>query len=216
MIDLINPIATLIASFGGAWAAFKLQSVDKARDVRRTNIVAANRALLTMMQQANTLKLIQIEQIDPHRESRGRHFSIRATLPHELDTFRFDFKSLDFLDGPHEQQLLFELSVEERRFIETLRAINARSELLLTEVDPKLNAAGFLDGGSYSGDELMGALGQPLCSKLKRLTDDVVFHVDKTNESIIGLKGKFRSLAKARYPSAKFVDFDFPVSAPVL
>lgn len=76
MIDWLNPLATLIASFGGAWAAFKLQASDKASDTRRANVVAANRILLTLMQQANTLKLCQKDQIDPYRDSPGRHFEI--------------------------------------------------------------------------------------------------------------------------------------------
>jgi hypothetical protein len=210
MTDWLNPAATLLASFGGAWAAFKLQAADKARDIRRTNIVAANRALLTMMQQVNTLKLFQKDQINPQRTFPGRHFAIRATLPYEYDGLRFDFKSLDFLDSAREQQILFELSVEERRFIEALRAINARSELLLTEVDPKLASAGFRDGGSYTSADLERVLGQPLCNKLKRLTDDVVFHVDRTVDSLVEVKDRFRAMAKVRYPWAKFVDFEFP------
>jgi hypothetical protein len=210
MIDWINPAATLAASFGGAWAAFRLQSVEKARDIRRTNIAAANRTLMTMMQQANTLKLYQKDHIDPHRLHPGRHFAIRAILPYELDTLLFDFKSLDFLDSPKEQQLIFELSVEERRYVESLKAINARSNLLLAEVDPKLASAGFRDGGTYGSDDLMEVLGQPLCNKLKRLTDDVVYHVDRTNESLVTMKDKFLGAAKARYPKAKFVNFEFP------
>lgn len=210
MIDWLNPTATLFASFAGAWAAFKLQAADKARDLRRANITAANRALLTMMQQANTLKLYQIDQINPHREHPGRHFSIQATLPYELEALRFDFGSLGFFDSPKEQQILFELSVEERRFIEALRAINARSELKLMEIDPKLNVAGFLDGGSYGSGDLKAALGQPLYSKLERLTNDVIYHVDRTNDSIVEMKDKFLSAANARYPGTTFVNFELP------
>ena len=215
MIDLLNPIATLFASFAGAWAAFKLQSADKNRDIRRANITAANRALLTLMQQANTLKLYQTDQINPHRENPGRHFAIRATLPYELETLRFDFGSLGFFDSPKEQQILFELSVEERRFIEALRAINARSELMLSEADPKLSAAGFLDGGSYTGADLQAALGQPLYKKLERLTNDVIYHVDRTNDSIVEMKDKFLLAANARYPDTKFVNFEFLGTQPV-
>jgi hypothetical protein len=166
--------------------------------------------LLTMMQQANTLKLYQKDQVDPHRDSPGRHVQIRATLPYEFEGLRFEFTSVEFFDTAAEQQALFELSVEERRVIETLRAINARSNLLLSEVDPKLASAAFLDGGSYTGAELMAALGQPLCNKLKRLTDNVVELVDKNTISIVEMKDKFRSMAKARYPGQKFVDFEFP------
>jgi hypothetical protein len=213
-IDWINPVATLVASFAGAWAAFKLQSVEKARDTDRANVSAANRTLLTMMQQANTLKLYQQDQIDPSRDNPGRHLAIRPTLPFELESLRFDFKSIDFFSSPNEQQLLFDLSVEERRFIEALRAINARSELLLTQVQPKLAAAGFLDSGSYDGEIFMQALGQPLYNALKRLTDDVIYHVDRTNGSIVEMKDRFRAAAKARYSRATFVDFEFPDATP--
>lgn len=212
MVDWLNPTTTLFASFAGAWAAFKLQSADKARDIRRANITAANRALLTMMQQANTLRLYQTDHINPHREHSGRHFAIRPTLPYELEALRFDFGSLSFFDSPKEQQLLFDLSIEERRFIEALRAVNARSDLMISEIEPKLNAAGFLDGGSYGGGDFREALGQPLYNKLERLTSDMIYHVDRTNDSIIEMKGKFLLAANARYPGTKFVNFEFPVT----
>lgn len=214
MTDWLNPVATLVASFAGAWAAFKIHASDKAKDVRRESVTAINRVLLTLMQQVNTLKLYQLDQINPHRDNPGRHFAIRATLPYDLESLKFEFKTLDFFESAEEQQLIFELSVEERRFIEALKAINARSELLLSEVDPKLSAAGILDGGEYSGAQLRAAAGQPLYNKLERLTDDVVYHVDRTSASIIDMKSKILSHAKTRFPKAKFVDFEFPDARP--
>jgi len=205
----VNPLATLIASFAGAWAAFKLQSIDKSREIDRSNIAAANRALMVMMQQANELKLYQKDNIDPQRDHPGRHLSIQATLPFDLDTLRFDFTSVDFLSSATEQQLLFELSIEERRYIEALKAINARSEMLLTEVQPKLLTTGFNDSVGYTGTQFISALGQPTYNKLQRLTDDVIYHVDRTNESICAMKDKFRTAAQKRYPKAKFVNFEF-------
>ena len=210
MTDWLNPAATLVASFAGAWSAFKLHAFDKAKDIRRENIAAVNRILLTMMQQANTLKLYQLDQIDPHRDNPGRHFAIRATLPYDLESFKFDFKSLDFFDTAEEQQLAFDLSVEERRYIEALKAINARSQLLLTEVDSKLSLAGFLDGGEYSGAQLKSAIGQPLYNKLERLTDDVIYHVDRTSESICEMQTSLLRIAKARFAKAKFITFEIP------
>jgi hypothetical protein len=212
--DWINPTATLVASFAGAWAAFKLQSIEKARDTRQTNVTAVNRVLATLMQQANTLKLYQKDHIDPVRDHGGRHLAIRATLPYELDTLRFNFESLSFFCSKAERQIVFELSIEERRFVETLRAINARSDLLLEKVEPKLSAAGFLDGVAYESNDFVNALGQPLYKALERLTNDVVSHVDRNNESILEMKDRIRSIAKLRFPKEKFVDFDFPDDQP--
>lgn len=206
-MDWINPIATLIASFGGAWAAFKLQSSEKSSDTRRANIAAANQALFVMMQQANTLRLYQHDHINPHREHPGRHLAIQASLPYEIDSLRFDFGSLNFLDQPGEQQLLFDMSIEERRYIESVRAINARSEIILNEVQPRMSSAGFLDGGSYGKSDLMSALGQPLYNKLERLTTDMIWHVDRTSDSIVSMKEKLLTVVRKRYPGVKFVDF---------
>lgn len=206
-MDWINPIATLIASFGGAWAAFKLQSSEKTSDIRRANIAAANQALFVMMQQANTLRLYQHDHINPHREHPGRHLSIQASLPYETESLRFDFESLSFLDQPDEQQLLFEMSIEERRYTESVRAINARSEIILNEVHPRMSSAGFLDGGSYGKSDLMSALGQPLYNKLERLTTDMIWHVDRTSDSIVLMKEKLLKVVRKRYPGVKFVDF---------
>lgn len=206
-MDWLNPVATLIASFGGAWAAFKLQASEKSSEVRRANIAAANQALFVMMQQANTLHLYKHDHINPHREHPGRHLAIQASLPYETDSLRFDFGSLNFLDQPAEQQLLFEISIEERRYIESVRAINARSEILLKEVHPRMSEAGFLDGGSYGKSELLNALGQPLYNKLERLTSDMIWHVDRTSDSIVSIKEKLLAAVRKRYPGVKFVDF---------
>ncbi len=169
-----------------------------------------------MMQQANTLRLYQHDHINPHRDHPGRHLAIQATLPYETGSLRFDFGSLDFLDQPVEQQLLFEMSIEERRYIEAVRAINARSEIILNEVHPRASAAGLLDGSSYGKSEMLAALGQPLYNMLERLTTDMIRHVDRTADSIVAMKDKLLVALRAKYPGVKFVDFVFqePATAP--
>lgn len=167
-----------------------------------------------MMQQANTLRLYQHDHVNPHRDHPGRHLAIQASLPYETGSLRFDFGSLNFLDNPNEQQLLFDLSIEERRYIEAIRAINARSEIILNEVQPRLSSAGFLDGASYGGSELLEALGQPLFKKLERLTSDMIWHVDRTSDSIVSMKDKLLVVLRARYPGVKFVDFVLQDPAP--
>jgi hypothetical protein len=165
---------------------------------------------MTLMQQANELKLYQRDHVDPKRNHPGRHLGIQAILSYEVGDLRFDLRSLDFLSTPAEQQLLFELTVEERRYMEALKAINARSDLLVDEVQPKLMAAGFDDGAEYTSGQFIAALGQPVYNKLKRLTDDVIYHVDRTSDSICEMKDKFRSAVIKRYPEASFINFEFP------
>jgi hypothetical protein len=60
-IDAINPLTTLTAAFAGAWCAFKLEARYKQEEEKKVQIAAGNRAISVLMQQANTLKLFQID-----------------------------------------------------------------------------------------------------------------------------------------------------------
>lgn len=126
-IDIIDALATLIAAFAGAWFAFLYQNRQKQSQERKENISAGNRALATLLQQANTLKLYQKDIIDPRRDDPGMHIAIQPTLPYREDALAFDIQSLDFLLAPKYAEVVFELIVEEERYREVLKAINARS-----------------------------------------------------------------------------------------
>jgi hypothetical protein len=206
--DIVNPLATLIAAFMGAWAAFRLQTIQKRGDEIRTNIAAGNRALSTLMQQANTLKLFQIDFIAPFRNDPGRHIAIRPSLPYQEDALPFDHRSLDFLSRPAQQQTLFELSIEENRFREAIKAINVRSRHHFEVVQPMLSAAGLQEGAEYTEEQFRTAIGELHYIHLKRLTDAVVMHVDRTVESLCATKGRLRKILAEQYPKGQFIDFE--------
>lgn len=206
--DIVNPLATLVAAFAGSWAAFKLQTTQKHSEEKRNHIAAGNRALSTLMQQVNTLKLYQIDFVDPLRNESGRHVSLRPTLPYQEDALVFDFKALDFLALPQHQQTLFELSIEENRFRESIKAINARSRLHFEIVQPMLMAAGFQEGREYTGEQFRTAIGELNYSHLKRLTDAVIIHVDRTVESLYTMKDRLRKSLVEHYPDGQFINFE--------
>ncbi|WP_162456607.1 hypothetical protein [Pseudoxanthomonas kalamensis] len=208
-MDWINPLATVAASFAGAWAAFKLQSTQQKNEEVQKNITAANRTLLTLMQQVNELKLFQIDQLDPYRESPARHIQILPTLPYSTESLKFDFQSLSFFNTKGGFQILFELSVEERRYIEALKAINERSLMMRDSIHPMLIAAGFDEKSLYSKDDYLNALGESLYMQLKRLTNQVYYHVDRTIDSIYEMNERFKTETKKKYPKATLVNFEF-------
>jgi hypothetical protein len=206
--DIVNPLATLVAAFMGAWTAFRLQSLQKHEEEKKSQIAAGNRALSTLLQQANTLKLFQVDFIEPIRSDPGRHIAMRPTLPYQEDAMAFDLKSLDYLAHPQHQQTLFDLSIEEERFREALKAINARSRLHFEIVQPMLMAAGIQDGHEYTGEEFRKAIGEFHYLNLLRLTDAVVIHVDRTVESLYSMKDRFRKTLSTQFPDGKFIDFE--------
>lgn len=206
--DIVNPVATLIAAFAGAWFAFTYQNRQKAKDEVRQNISAGNRALVTLFQQANSLKLYQVDMIQPHRESPGRHIQVQPTLPFQEDSLSFDVKSLDFLLSRDTVQVLLDLILEEARYREAIKAINARSQHHFAIVQPKLQSAGIVEGGEYSGQDFRNALGDLDYMHLKRLTDAVVLHVDRTIESLVSAKDRLRGALVGKYPEGKFINFE--------
>lgn len=206
--DIVNPLATLVAAFAGAWLAFVYQNRQRANEEVRQNISAGNRALVTLFQQANSLKLYQIDIVEPHRNSPGRHIQVRPTLPFQEDSLSFDVRALDFLLVPETTQVVLDLILEEARYREAIKAINARSRLHFAVVQPKLESAGIREGGEYSGQDFRNALGELDYMHLKRLTDAVVLHVDRTIESLVAIKDRLRTALVGKYPAGKFINFE--------
>lgn len=206
--DIVNPVATLIAAFAGAWFAFIYQNQQKVAEELRQNISAGNRALVTLFQQANSLKLYQIDIIEPHRNSPGRHIQIRPTLPFHEDSLKFEIKSLDFLLSPKSAQVVLDLILEEARYSEAIKTINARSEHHFSIIQPKLESAGLFEGMEYTDKALKNALGELDYLHLKRLTDAVVMHVDRTVDSLVLMKDRLRTALTEKYPKAKFINFE--------
>ena len=206
--DIVNPLATLVAAFAGAWFAFVYQNRQKVNDEIRQNISAGNRALVTLFQQANSLKLYQVDMIQPHRNSPGRHIQIQPTLPFQEDSLSFEVKSLDFLLTPDTAQILLDLILEEARYREAIKAINARSQHHFAAVQPKLENAGIVEGREYTDQDFRNALGDLDYMHLKRLTDAVVLHVDRTIESLISMKDRLRGALVGKYPKGKFINFE--------
>lgn len=211
--DVSNPLATLIAAFVGAWAAFRLQHQKELDDQRRARIAAGNRALFTLLQQANTLKLFQRDFIDPNRDHPGRHLQMQPVLPYE-DTLHFEVNQLDFLATPKHQQVLFDLVLEESRYREAIKSINTRSTLHLEQIQPKLSAAGIVHGQEYTGEQYHRDLGDFLYQHLRSTTDAVVFHVDTTVASLVAMKNRLRVALLELYPKERFIDFELLTVAP--
>ena len=79
---------------------------------------------------------------------------------------------------------------------------------MLNVVHPALLAASVSESTMYSKDDYVQALGEPLYNQLKRLTDDVYYHVDRTIGSLCEMRDKLRICAKTRYPKAKLANFE--------
>jgi len=65
--DLLAALAALIASFAGAWAAFRFESLRRKREEADKRIGAANHALYVVYHYWNILEQFRKEVLEQHR-----------------------------------------------------------------------------------------------------------------------------------------------------
>jgi hypothetical protein len=206
--EAVPAVATLLAAFFGAWFAFRLQDKAKVREARASNISAANRALFTIFQQVNSLKVFQMDMIDPVRNHPGKFIAMQPFLNEQHENLQFDFPSLGFLLSTKHKQIVLDLFIEQQRFRVAINAINYRSELHIHQVQPILERAGIQEGVDYTTEQLAKVLGPRLYKTLQRSTDQVVYHVDRTIGSLDNVKEKMIKAFKELYSEGDFLNFE--------
>jgi hypothetical protein len=65
--DLLAALASLIATFAGAWAAFRFESKRRNREEEEKRIGAANHAIYVVYHYWNILEQFRKEVLEPHR-----------------------------------------------------------------------------------------------------------------------------------------------------
>lgn len=209
----IPAVTTLLAAFFGAWFAYRLQDKAKVREEQASNISAANWALFTVFQQVNSLKVFQVDMIDPVRNHPGKFIAMQPVLPEQHENLQFDFSSLGFLLNTKHKQIVLDLFIEQQRFSEAIKVINYRSVLHIQQVQPILERAGIQEGVDYTTEELAKVVGPRLYKTLERSTDQVVYNVDRTIGSLDEVKGKMIKAFKQLYPDGSFLNFE-PLEGP--
>ena len=144
----------------------------------------------------------------------GLRSASRASLAAPLlkEDIQLDLDSRSFLLGSDEPNLLGELSVEKSRFQRAIGAINERSKIHMSEVQPILEKAGVVEGVGYTPQQIEQALGTRLCVTMHQATDQVVEHVDSTIISLQEVGVKLVNMLKKLYPEEKIISFAMPES----
>lgn len=215
--DAVTAASTLLAAFLGAWLAYRLQDNARKSTERNTNISAANKALFTAFQQVNSLRLFQMDFIDPHRGNPGIFISMSPVIQEDHKDIRYDFDSLNFLLSTKHKQIVLDLFIEQQRFEAAIKAINFRSELHIQQVQPAIALAGIKEGVDYPAEAFAKALGPLLFKTLQRQTEQVVYHVDRTVKSLEEVKCKMRVIFLELFPDNNFLDFELlesPANTP--
>jgi hypothetical protein len=195
--------STLAAAFAGSWSAFKLNTINTKNQAASDEIDAANRTLFRLGRQYNTLLVIRLQHLEQYRQSPTRHITLRPIAMRDYSADHLDQDSLQFLLRKEQGELLFNLLLENDRFITSIETINARSAYHDAVIQPALERAGEI----VSLDIFEKSMGLRATTTIKNYTDDVYRLVDEACGSISRTMQQFHLTMKELYPQAKFVMF---------
>lgn len=208
--DYLPSLTTLIGAFVGAWLAFEFQRQGAAEKARKENLAAGNRTILLLAQYVNELELIRRQVIDPVKNDPARFISMRAILLPPYDHLRCEVGRLEFLFEQQKGDLLAEVLIEEFRFHQAIDAIQYRSKIHISEVQPQLEKAGVIHGAQYVSTvgEFKRLLGERLLATLVEATDDAIKHVESTIMSCTAVALKLNTALKTIFPKERVISFE--------
>ena len=192
--DTISVLATLVASFAGAWGAFLLESQRRQREERDKQFGAGNRAIYTIYNLWNTLEQFRKEALEPHRGRPDVWLNLAAQPATSTGEHRFQAADLQFLLQSKHAPVYAALFLEEQRFNLAIGLIQKRNQLVLENVFPRMSAAGFTVGGPAKQEDVERALGVDVVHQLKVITAALYTNV---YEDLASLKARYAELRVA-------------------
>lgn len=209
---LANGFATLVGALIGAMLAYALQrSFQNTLDYKSTH-TAAHRLMFALLQQINTIVLIQRDYIYEHLSDPARFISIPATPPYDTAKNILQLPELAFLIDTNEgRAILYEFYIAQENYIEALNQWNLRSALHFEHVQPALAASKVPNGGIITKEVLeQEVLGVHIFGSIVNSTENCIISLQRAFQKLSDVKIKAREYLVTRFKSNDFTDFDFP------
>lgn len=212
--DIVAILATLVASFAGAWAAFLIESQRRKGEAIDRNLGAANRAIYTLFNLWNILEQYRKEVLEVYRAKPDAWLNLAANPTIPVGEHTFQATELQFLlQSPH-AGIYAALLLEEQRFAIAIDLIKEWSDLVLNQVFTKMAAAGVPVGKSLVEQDVENILGIDLTHKLKQITAAIYTNVDQDLGSLMEQHYALRVAVKSLYPKRKVLQILFQVPTP--
>ncbi len=197
--------ATLLSAFIGAYLAFALNDRREAAKKSRENKAAMNRSLFVLARQSNAVENYK-RLMAEYKSSEERAFSMPAFTPPSYAELSHDFDGLAFLLESSEPQLMMELSIEQERFEQTIKAIQTRNDFYVSEIQPAMTHKNLMERMLHI-NAIREALGERLFGGAMDSAKSVFQHVTSTSESLPEMHNRLHNIAKDLFPGAKFISF---------
>lgn len=207
--DVVAVLASLVASFSGAWAAFKFQAQQKRGEETRQNVGSGNRAIYGVYALWNVLEQFRKEVLEPFRGRPDAWLNLAAHPAPPVGVDRFQQADLQFLLEKGQASVFAAIMLEEQRFHLVMNLIQSRSQIILDDVFPRMAAAGFGVRQARPLQEVENVLGIDVCHKLREITAAMYQNIDEDLASLRELYEDLRGALQAIYPDQKYLQIVF-------
>ncbi len=206
-----NGFATLVGALLGAMLAYVLQRRFQRSQEFKSELVSAHRLMFALLQQINTVVLIQRDYVFGELKNPGRFLSIPATPPFDTQKNVLELPELAFLLGSKEgRAILYDFYLAQENYIEALNQWNLRSALHLEKVQPALASSGIPNGALVSDTDVRKALGPHLFGSIENSTNNTIEALSRAFSRLATVKGKARPYLVKRFGTDDFTEFEFP------
>lgn len=209
--SLANGFSTLVGALIGAMLAYFLQRLFQKNQEQKASLMAAHKMMFALLQQINTIVLIQRDHVYEHLKNPARFLSIQPTSPFDKVKNTLEIADLSFLiDSSKGRAILYDLYLAQENYIEALNQWNLRSQLHLERVQPALAASGIVNGSTVSLIDIEAALGKLVLGTLMNSTNNCIESLSRAFEKLVASKHVARAYVVTRFKTNDFTDFDFP------
>ena len=203
--DWLSAFGTLVASFFGAVFAFSFAKYQRNEERIQDEVAAGNRALFILTQMYSETKQYQRDVVSPYRGKQDAWLNLHIG-PQLNKSLAFIIEDLSFV-LEHSPQMFADVILEGSRFRNIANIIDDHRQLIVSQVWPRLEAAGLKIGDSRPDNELEEIIGPSVISQLKVTTSSIIKFIDENERSLKSVFQQLRTTLKSIYPTKKFIDF---------
>jgi len=204
---IVPGLVTLAAAFYGAKYAFDLQTAKSLREAEIAQVAAGNKAIFALIRKCNKLQNFEQQFLKQFRDDPTAFLQMPPLLELMKDDIAVDLDSLSFLLETKHRNLLGEISVGIAKYQSAIDAINARSRLHLAEAQPAIERAKIIEGGEYTLQQIVAALGPRLYATLTQATNQVFDHTARTLVFLEDVSKKLTAALKETFPERSIISF---------
>lgn len=174
-------------------------------------LLSAHRMMFALLQQINTIVLIQRDHIYPNLHNPLRFIAIPASPNYDTSKNVLEMQELSFLlESPKGRAVLYDLYLAQENYLEALNQWNIRSSIHLQQLQPALARSKIPQGAAVTIGEVEKELGPLVFGSMLNATDNAIESLRRAFQKLAAVKPKARAYVVERFKTNDFTDFDFP------